>query len=32
VVKAMQDVVDRHGRRPDGTDLRLLVAYRVTTP
>ncbi len=26
VVEAMQDVVDRHGRRPDGTDLRLLVA------
>lgn len=26
VVQAMQDVVDRYGRRADGTDLRLLVA------
>ena len=26
VVKAMQDVVDRYGRRAEGTDLRLLVA------
>ncbi len=26
VIEAMQDVVGRHGRRADGTDLRLLVA------